>query len=85
MQLNLTAMNSPYIFGFSDDGRVPEGRLKSKAMVQAAFTVMFRREEFEGKGDSKQGAGGEQASMLVGSQPQRVSESMLLPLRKDME
>ena len=64
LQLNPTAMNSPYIFGISDNVRVPEGGLKSKAMIQATFTVMFRREEFKGEGGGELGAGGEQASML---------------------
>ena len=64
LQLNPTAISLPYIFGISGDVRVPEGGLKSKAMVQAAFTVMFRHEELKGKGGGKLGAGGEQASIL---------------------
>ena len=67
LELNLksnptTAMNLPYVFCISDDIRVPDGRLKSKAMIQAAFTILFRREEFKGDGEGR-GGGGE-LSML---------------------
>ena len=57
-------MNLPYILCISDNVRVPEGGLKFKAMIQAAFTVMFRCKEFKGEGGGKQGRGGEQATML---------------------
>jgi hypothetical protein len=50
LKLNPTAMNSPY------------GRLKSKAMIQAAFTILFRRKAF--KGDGKGGGRGGELSML---------------------
>ena len=65
LKLNPAAMNSPYVFCISDDVRVPEGGLKSKAMIQAAFTIMFRREEFKVEdGGERGGRRGEQASML---------------------
>ena len=63
LKLNPTAMNSPYVFGISDDVRIPEGGLKSKAMIQAAFTVLFRREEFSGEQQGAERGGGE-VSML---------------------
>ena len=56
-------MNLPYVFGISDNVRVPEGGLKSKAMIQAAFTVIFRCEEFRGKQQGAKRGGGE-VSML---------------------
>ena len=62
LKLNPTSMNSPYVFCISDDIRVPDGGLKSKAMIQAAFTILFRREEFKGDGEGR-GGGGE-LSML---------------------
>ena len=52
LKLNPTAMNSPY------------GRLKSKAMIQAAFTILFRRKEFKGNGKGGEGVGGGEMSML---------------------
>ena len=63
LKLNPTAMNSPYVFCISDDVRVPEGGLKSKAMIQAAFTVLFRRAEFKGEEADGEGGGGD-VSML---------------------
>lgn len=49
LKLNPTAMNSPYVFCISDDVRVPDGGLKTKAMIQSLFTRMFRRQEFKGE------------------------------------
>jgi hypothetical protein len=79
LKLNPTAMNLPYVFCISDDIRVPDGRLKSKAMIQAAFTNLFRREEFKGDGE---GGGGE-----VNCQCWEVTvfESMPLLSREDVE
>ena len=51
LKLNPTAMNSPYVFCISDDVRDPDGGLKTKAMIQSAFTPLFRREEFKGEDD----------------------------------
>ncbi|KAI2507233.1 hypothetical protein MHU86_7190 [Fragilaria crotonensis] len=57
-------MNLPYVFGISNGVLVPEGGLKSKAMIpQAAFTVMFRHEELRGKQQGAKRGGGE-VSML---------------------
>jgi hypothetical protein len=64
LKLNPTAMNSPYVFCISDDIRVPDGGLKSKAMIQAVFTILFRREEFKGNGKGGRGGGGGELSML---------------------
>ncbi|KAI2510537.1 hypothetical protein MHU86_3805 [Fragilaria crotonensis] len=63
LKLNPTAMNLPYVFGISDNVRVPEGGLTSKAMIQAAFTVIFRCEEFRGEQHGAKRGGGE-VSML---------------------
>ncbi len=62
LKMNPTAMNLPYVFGLNDDICVPDGGLKSKAMIQTAFTNMFRRAEFKGQGNGD-GGGGEM-SML---------------------
>jgi hypothetical protein len=61
LKLNPTAMNSPYVFCISDDVRVPDGGLKTKAMIQSAFTLLFRREEFKGEDD---GNGAAELSLL---------------------
>ena len=39
----------------SNNVRVPDGGLKTKAMIQSAFTLLLTREEFKGK-DSGDGA-----------------------------
>ena len=41
LKLNPTAMNSPYVFCISNNVRVPDGGLKTKAMIQSAFTLLF--------------------------------------------
>ncbi len=64
LKLNPTAMNLSYVFCISDNIRVPDGRLKSKAMIQAAFTILFRRKEFKGNGKGGEGVGGGEMSML---------------------
>lgn len=46
LKSNPAAMNSPYVFCISDDVRIPDGGLKSKAMIQAVFTKLFKRPEF---------------------------------------
>jgi hypothetical protein len=79
LKLNLTAMNLPFVFCISDDIRVPDGGLKSKAMIQAAFTILFRHKEF--KGNSKEGGGGGELSMLGIT----VFKSMPLLLQEDVE
>ena len=61
LKLNPTAMNSPYVFCISNDVRVPDGGLKTKAMIQSAFTLLFRREEFKGEDD---GDGATELSLL---------------------
>ncbi len=55
-------MKSPYVFCISEDIRVPDGGLKPKSMIQAAFTILFSREEF--KHDGKGGGEGGELSML---------------------
>ncbi len=62
LKLNPTAMNLPYVFCISVNIRVPDGGLKLKAMIQAAFTILFRRKEFKGNG--KGGGGGGELTML---------------------
>ena len=52
-KLNPTAMNSPFVFCISNDVRVPDGGLKTKAMIQSAFTLLLRCEEFKGEDDGK--------------------------------
>ena len=78
LKVNPTAMNSQNVFCISDNVCVSEGGLKSKAMTQAAFTVMFMREEFKGKGE--QGGGEKRQCWEV-----TVFESMPLRSCKDVE
>ncbi|KAI2497750.1 hypothetical protein MHU86_16745 [Fragilaria crotonensis] len=40
------AMESPYLFCFCDDFRIPEGGQKAKSMIQSFMTKMFKRREF---------------------------------------
>jgi hypothetical protein len=40
-----TAMDLPYFFITDDIVHVPDGGLKSKAMIQAAFIIVFRSQE----------------------------------------
>ena len=40
------AMESPYLFCFCDDFRIPEGGQKAKAMIQLYMTKMFKKREF---------------------------------------
>ena len=61
LKSNPVAMTSPYVFCVSDDIRVPEGGLKTKAMIQNALKVMFKGERFKSE------EGEEAASMLLGS------------------
>jgi hypothetical protein len=60
-KLNPTAMNSPFVFCISNDVRVPDGGLKTKAMIQSAFTLLLRCEEFKGEDD---GNGATELSLL---------------------
>ncbi|KAI2494041.1 hypothetical protein MHU86_20484 [Fragilaria crotonensis] len=50
LELNLKmyppAMESPYLFCFCDDFRIPEGGQKAKSMIQSFMTKMFKRREF---------------------------------------
>jgi hypothetical protein len=62
LKLNPTALNLPYVFCISDNIHVPDGGLKLKAMIQAAFTILFRRKKFKGNG--KGGGGGGELTML---------------------
>jgi hypothetical protein len=61
LKSNPVAMSSPYVFCISDDIRMPEGGLKSKAMIQNALKVMFKGEQFKCVEEE------EAASMLLGS------------------
>jgi hypothetical protein len=61
LKSNPVAMSSPYEFCISDDIRMPEGGLKSKAMIQNALKVMFKGEQFKCVEEE------EAASMLLGS------------------
>ena len=49
LELNLKlyppAMESPYLFCFCDDFRIPEGGQKAKSMIQSFMTKMFKRRE----------------------------------------
>jgi hypothetical protein len=47
LKSNPVAMSSPYVFCISDDIRMPEKGLKSKAMIQNALKVMFKGEQFK--------------------------------------
>jgi hypothetical protein len=78
--MNPTAMNLPYVLCISDNIPVPDGGLKSKAMIQAVLTILIRREEF--KGDGKEGGGGVNCQCW---EVTPVFESMLLLLREDVE
>jgi hypothetical protein len=62
LKSNPMAMSSPYVFCTSDDIRMPEGGLKSKAMIQNALKVMFKGEQFKCAEEEE-----EAASMLLGS------------------
>ncbi len=64
LKLNPTAMNSPYVFCISNNVRVPDRGLKTKAMIQSAFTLLFRHEEFKGEDD---GDGASAELSLLGS------------------
>ncbi len=61
LKSNPVAMSSPYVFCISDDIRMPEGGLKSKAMIQNALKVMFKGEQFKCVEEE------EATSMLLGS------------------
>ena len=61
LKSNPVAMSSPYVFCISDDIRIPQGGLKSKAMIQTALKVMFKGEQFKGAEEE------EAAAMLLGS------------------
>jgi hypothetical protein len=58
----------------SDNIRLSDGGLKSKPMIQAGFTILFRRKEF--KGDGKGGGEGGEVT---------VFKSIPLLLCKDVE
>ena len=46
LSIKQPAMESPYLFSFCDDFRIPEGRQKAKSMIQSFLTKMFKRREF---------------------------------------
>ena len=57
-----SAMNSPYIFSFSDDVAVPSGGKKAKNIAQAIFgQQIFKMEQFNG------GGGADDSGLLLGS------------------
>jgi hypothetical protein len=60
IKMHPPAMDSPYVFCFTDDNRIPEGGQKAKARIQKILTKMFKLEEF--KTDD-----GEAKSLLLGS------------------
>ena len=51
LELNLKmyppAMESPYLFCFCDDYRIPDGGKKAKSMIQSFLTKMFKKIEFQ--------------------------------------
>ncbi len=53
LKLNPTALNSPFVFCISGSVRVPDGGLKTKAMIHSAFTLLCRREDFKGEDNGK--------------------------------
>jgi hypothetical protein len=62
LKSNPVAMSSPYVFCKSDNIRMPEGGLKSKAMIQNDLKVIFKGEQFKCAEEVE-----EAASMLLGS------------------
>ena len=54
---NPNALLSPYIYSFTDDVAVPGGRVNSKNMARAAFTRIFKMEEFAAGGAAPVGLG----------------------------
>jgi hypothetical protein len=71
-------MNLPYVFCISDDIRVPDGGLMSKAMIQAAFTILFRRNKFKGDGEGGGGGGGGGELSMLGSHSIRKYATIFL-------
>ena len=61
LKSNPVAMSSPYVFCISDNIRMPDGGLKSKAMIQNALKIMFKGEQFKCAEEE------DAASMLLGS------------------
>ena len=55
-------MSSPYVFRISNDICMPEGGLKSKAMIQNALKAMFKGEQFKCAEEEE-----DAVSMLLGS------------------
>ena len=46
LELYHPAMESPYLFCFCDDFRIPEGGQKAQSMIQSFMTKMFKSREF---------------------------------------
>jgi hypothetical protein len=64
-------------FCISDNVRVPDRGLKTKAIIQSAFALLFRCDKFKGEDDGN-GAAAELSLREV-----TAYESMLQPLHKD--
>ncbi|KAI2492284.1 hypothetical protein MHU86_22256 [Fragilaria crotonensis] len=60
IKMHPPALDSPYVFCFTDDNRIPEGGQKAKAKIQKILAKMFKLEEF-------QTDNGEAKSLLLGS------------------
>ena len=58
-------MDLPYVFGFTDDNRIPEEGKKAKAKIQSLLAKMFKLDEFK-KDD------GETKVLLLGSHSIRM-------------